>query len=51
MNDGIKVKLPYRSIITLTHAALLNIPLLPMAARRAEIFPGSKNEALISITQ
>ena len=46
--EGVKVKLPDGGIITSTHTALLNLPQLPMKARRAHIFPDIKH-SLISI--
>ena len=37
-NEGLRVKLPDKSVIKSTHKVLLNIPQLPMAARRAHLF-------------
>ena len=34
-----------------THTALLPFPLLPLAARRAHVFPEPQNKALLSIGQ
>ena len=46
--DELRVKLPDGGTITATHTALLNLPQLPMRARRAHIFPDIKH-SLISI--
>jgi hypothetical protein len=48
---GIPVRLPNGTIIRSTHSALLDLPDLPIAARKAHIFPDLKNSALISIGQ
>jgi hypothetical protein len=36
---GINVRLPNGSVITSTHTTLLDFPALPIAARRAHLFP------------
>ena len=48
-NEGLDVRLPDGSVITSTHTALLNIPQLPMKARRAHLFPDISH-ALLSIS-
>ena len=48
-SEGLKVGLPDGSTITSTHTALLNIPQLPMRARRAHLFP-KITHALLSIS-
>jgi hypothetical protein len=49
--SGINVRIPNASIITSTHAALLDLPTLPPAARQAHLFPDLSNSALLSISQ
>ena len=48
MKEGLQVKLPDSLVITSTHTALLDIPQLPMKARRAHLFPDITH-ALLSI--
>ena len=48
-DEGLNVHLPDGSVITSTHTALLNIPQLPMKARRAHLFP-KISHALLSIS-
>ena len=50
-SNGIRVKLPDGTIIQSTHTALLDLPELPIEARRAHVFPNLNNSALISISQ
>jgi hypothetical protein len=45
------IRLPDGSVIISTHTALLDLPHLSLAARRAHIFPLLANSALLSITQ
>ena len=45
------MKLPNGSTIQASHTALLNLPQLPIEARRAHIFPDLNNSALVSIGQ
>ena len=47
--EGLQVKLPNGATTTSTHVSLLDLPQLPMEARRAQIFPDVKH-ALISIS-
>ncbi len=51
VSDGISVMLPNGDRIKATHTALLPLPHLPLAARRAHIFPALRNRALLSIGQ
>ena len=49
ISEGLKVGLLDGSTITSTHTALLDIPQLPMKARRAHLFP-TITHALLSIS-
>ena len=46
---GINVNLPNGEKIQSTHTCLLDLPQLPLAARKAHIFPGLASNALLSI--
>ena len=48
---GISVRLPNGETMQYTHTALLPFPQLLLAARRAHVFPGLQNKALLSIDQ
>ena len=51
-SHGVDVSLPDGSIMTSTHTALLKLPaILPIGARKADIFPGLKAGSLISVGQ
>jgi hypothetical protein len=43
------VRLPNGDTITSTHTALLNMPVLPQAARQAHILPGLAQHSLLSV--
>ena len=49
VTSGLEVKLPDGATIKSTHTAILDIPQLPMRARRAHLFPDIKH-ALLSIS-
>ena len=49
--NGIQVKQPDGAIMTSSHTALLDFPTLPIAVRRAHIFPSMQNKALLSLGQ
>ena len=49
--NGIQVKQPDGAIMTSSHTALLDFPSLPMAVRKAHIFPSMRNKALLSLGQ
>ena len=48
---GITVKLPNNKTTSATHTALIDIPNIPLAARKCHIFPDMDNKALLSIAQ
>jgi hypothetical protein len=50
-SNGLRVQLPNGTIIQSTHTALLDLPQLPIEARRAHLFPSLHTSALISIGQ
>ena len=51
IEQGISVRLPNGETLQSTHTALLPFPQLPLAARRAHVFPALQNKSLLSICQ